>query len=228
MARRLSHFLRGGRLSHLLLDYTNIYGIRFLLQFSGRWFHLDLTPVVDLWIWAVLLVALGGPVLARLVNTEIGARPRNPGRASAVLALLFLLAYNAGRAVLHARAAAMLNSRIYAGAPPLRVAALPSQGNPLAWHGLVEMREFYSVQEISLVEEFDPSRGATVYKAESGPEIAAANRTTVFRDFFNFSQYPLERTTPARRAGKRHPRGSPRYALRDPGGPGIPGDRRGY
>src|ERR1700689_2998079 len=29
--------------SHLLLDYTNIYGIRFLLPFSGRWFRLDLT-----------------------------------------------------------------------------------------------------------------------------------------------------------------------------------------
>jgi inner membrane protein len=184
--------------SHLLLDYTNIYGIRFLLPFSGRWFRLDLTPVVDLWIWGALLLALAGPLLARLVNTEIGARTSHPGRGSAIFALLFLLAYNAGRAVLHARAVAMLDSRIYAGAAPLRVAALPGPGGPLVWRGLAETPEFYSVQEFSVREEFDPSRGTTFYKAEPGPAIAAANRTPVFRDFFNFSQFSLERTSPAR------------------------------
>jgi len=184
--------------SHLLLDYTNIYGIRFLLPFSGRWFRLDLTPVVDLWIWGALLLALAGPLLARLVNTEIGARTSHPGRGFAIFALLFLLAYNGGRAVLHARAVAMLDSRIYAGAAPLRVAALPGLGSPLVWRGLAETRDFYLVQEFSLREEFDPSRGTALYKAEPGPAIAAANRTAVFRDFFNFSQFPLEQTTPAR------------------------------
>jgi inner membrane protein len=184
--------------SHLLLDYTNVYGIRFLLPFSGQWFRLDLTPVVDLWIWAALLLALAGPLVARLVNTEIGARSKHPGRGFAIFALLFLLAYNAGREVLHARAVAMLDSRIYGGAAPLRVAALPGLGNPLVWRGLAETREFYSVQEFSLLEEFDPSRGATFYKADPGPTTAAANRTAVFRDFFNFAQFPLEQTTPAR------------------------------
>jgi inner membrane protein len=184
--------------SHLLLDYTNIYGIRLLLPFSPRWFRLDLTPVVDLWIWGALLLALAGPLLARLVNTEIGSRASHPGRGFAIFALLFLLVYNAGRAVLHARAVAMLDSRIYAGAAPQRVAALPGPGNPLVWRGLAETPEFYSVQEFSLREEFDPSRGTIFYKAEPGPAIAAANRTAVFRDFFNFSQFPLERTAPAR------------------------------
>jgi len=184
--------------SHLLLDYTNVYGIRFLLPFSARWFRLDLTPVVDLWIWGALLLALAGPLLARLVNAEIGSRTSHPGRGFAIFALFFLLAYNAGRAVLHARAVAMLDSRTYAGAAPLRVAALPGIGNPLVWRGLAETPEFYSVQDFSLIEEFDPSRGTTVYKAEPGPAITAANRTAVFRDFFNFSQFPLEQTTPAR------------------------------
>jgi hypothetical protein len=144
------------------------------------------------------LLALAGPLLARLVNTEIGSRTSHPGRGFAIFALVFLLAYNAGRAVLHARAVAMLDSRIYAGAAPLRVAALPGSGNPLVWRGLAETPEFYSVQEFSLREEFDPSRGTTFYKAEPGPAITAANHTAVFRDFFNFSQFPLERTTPAR------------------------------
>jgi inner membrane protein len=179
-----------------LLDYTNAYGIRFLLPFSPRWFHLDLTAVVDLWIWAVLLTALAGPVLVRLVNAEIGARTKSAGRGFATSALLFLLLYNAGRGVLHARALAMLEARIYAGAQPLRVAALPGPVNPLAWRGLAETAEFYNVQDFSLMQEFDPSRGVIYYKGEPSPVLAAANKTPEFRNFFKFSLYPLERAMP--------------------------------
>jgi len=182
--------------SHLLLDYTNVYGIRFLLPFSGRWFRLDITSVVDLWIWAVLLMGLAGPVLARLVNAEIGARAKSNGRGFAIFALLFLALYNIGRGVLHARATATLDSRIYAGEPPQRVAALPGPVNPLAWRGLVETREFYSVVNFSLLEEFDPSRGSIFYKAEPTPAMQAANNSSTFREFFRFSQFPLERTIP--------------------------------
>ena len=35
-------------LSHLLLDWTNVYGIRLLAPFSGRWFRLDATHVIAL------------------------------------------------------------------------------------------------------------------------------------------------------------------------------------
>src|SRR5690242_18163064 len=38
--------------SHLALDSTNIYGVRLLLPVSARWFHLDITGVIDVWIWA--------------------------------------------------------------------------------------------------------------------------------------------------------------------------------
>jgi inner membrane protein len=182
--------------SHLLLDYTNVYGIRFLLPFSGRWFHLDLTSVVDLWIWGVLLAGLAGPLIARLVNAEIGARTKNTGRGFAIFALLFLALYNAGRGALHARAVATLDSRTYAGRAPQRVAALPGPVNPLAWRGLVEAPEFYGVVDFSLLEEFDPSRAVISYKAEPGAAIQAANNSPEFRDFFKFSQFPLERTIP--------------------------------
>jgi len=182
--------------SHLLLDYTNMYGIRLLLPFSGQWYRLDFTSVVDLWIWAALLAGLAGPALARLVNAEIGARTKNSGRGFAIFALLFLALYNAGRGVLHARAVATLNSRIYAGSAPLRVAALPGPVNPLAWRGLVDTRDFYAVVDVSLLEEFDPSRGARFDKAEPTPAVQAANRSPVFREFFRFSQFPLEQAVP--------------------------------
>lgn len=39
-----------GLVSHLLLDWTNSYGIRLCLPFSSRWFHLDLNSLFDIWI----------------------------------------------------------------------------------------------------------------------------------------------------------------------------------
>jgi inner membrane protein len=182
--------------SHLLLDYTNAYGVRFLLPFSSRWFRLDTTGVVDLWIWAVLLAGLAAPALTRLVNAEIGARTKSAGRGSAIFALLFLALYNSGRSVLHARAVATLDSRMYAGMAPLRAAALPGPANPLAWRGLIETRDFYSVQDFSLLQEFDPSRGTIFYKSEPSQSINSANNSPEFRDFFKFAQFPLERIVP--------------------------------
>jgi inner membrane protein len=185
-----------GVASHLLLDYTNVYGIRLLLPFSARWFHLDLNSLIDLWIWAAFGVALAGPVLVRLVNAEIGAPSGGAQRGFAIFALLFVALYDGGRAALHARAVATLDSRLYGGAAAVRVAALPGPANPFAWRGLVETREFYEVEDFSLLGEFDPARGNLFYKAEAGPAVSAANATRVFRDFFRFSQYPLERTEP--------------------------------
>ncbi len=112
-----------------------MYGIRLLLPFSGEWFRADTTNVIDLWILAVIAIGIAGPFLARLVGSEISsgpARDRHHGRGFAWFALLFLLAYDCGRGVLHARAVAALGSHLYDDAAPLRVAALPGFGQPAA------------------------------------------------------------------------------------------------
>jgi inner membrane protein len=46
-----------GTLSHPALDWLNSYGIRLLEPFSSRWFAGDTLFIIDLWIWAGLLVA---------------------------------------------------------------------------------------------------------------------------------------------------------------------------
>jgi inner membrane protein len=212
--------------SHLLLDYTNSYGIRLLLPFSKAWQRLDLTPVVDIWIWTAIAVAFAGPFLARLVTIEIRsgkAKNAHHGRGFAWAALLFLLAYNSGRAVLHARAATVLDSRLYRGAEPVRVAALPSQ-NPLAWRGLVETGEFYAVEDVNLTALFDPGQGQFFYKPETNPAMEAARHTETLRIFLGFSQFPLWRVT----AVSDPPNGKQVdiYDMRF-GNPGEPGVRAG-
>ena len=194
-----------GVATHLCLDWTNSYGARLLLPFSDRWFSLDITNLIDLWIWAALLVAALGPALSRLVSSEIGARPGS-GRGLALLVLGLLLSYEFGRYLLHQRAVTVLESRLYNGVVPSRVTALPGPVNPFHWQGLVETPEFYSVQAVDLLTEFDPASGRTLYKPEPGPaETAAweaASRTPAFQIFLKFSQYPLRRFTPLEEPNK--------------------------
>jgi inner membrane protein len=42
--------------SHPLMDWTNNYGVRPLLPWSGRWFYGDLVYIIDPWLW----LSLGG------------------------------------------------------------------------------------------------------------------------------------------------------------------------
>jgi inner membrane protein len=186
--------------SHLLLDWTNLYGIRLLLPFSSSWLRLDLTPVIDIWIWSALFVAFAGPFLARLVTAEITSGKPGKGRYGAGfawLALAFVLAYNAGRAVLHERALAVLNARLYSGAAPARVAAFPLQ-NPLAWRGLVETTNSYALESVDLTgAEFNPAQGEIFFKPQLDQAIEAAGRNATFQIFLRFSQFPLWRVAPA-------------------------------
>ncbi len=185
--------------SHLLLDLTNVYGVRLLLPFSSRWFRLDLTSVIDLWIWGALLLAVAAPFIGRLVGSEIassGSRPPAYGRGWAWFGLAFLLFYNGARGVLHARASAGLNARIYQGADPLRVLAGPSAVSPWRWRGVVETRDFYAVEDFSLAADFDPTRAEIFQKPDPSPAIDAARRTTVFQEFLDFAQFPLWRVLP--------------------------------
>jgi len=185
--------------SHLALDWTNVYGIRLLLPFSGEWLRADTTAVVDLWIWAVLAVGIAGPFLARLVGSEItsgGAKDRHHGRGFAWFALLVVLLYNSGRGVLQARAVGSLAARMYDGAVPLRVAAMPDPVNPFKWRGIVETSGSYVIQDLNMALDPGSARGTVFHKPDPEPAIDAARRTAVFQSFLRFSQYPLWRVTP--------------------------------
>ncbi len=185
--------------THLALDLTNTYGVRLFLPFSSRWLHLDLTNVVDLCIWAVLLLAIVGPFISRLVGSEMQprrVRDLSHGRSFAIFALFFLLFYNCAREVAHTRATASLDARLYRGHPPRLVAAFPSAVNPLRWRGLVETSDFAAVADMNLDGDFDPDRATYILKPEPDPALDAARRTPTFQEFLRFSQYPFWQVTP--------------------------------
>jgi inner membrane protein len=57
-----------GGLCHTFMDFTNNYGVRPFLPFSGKWFYGDMVFVIDPWMWLIL----GGA--AMWLTTNGGAR----------------------------------------------------------------------------------------------------------------------------------------------------------
>ena len=177
--------------SHLILDFTNVYGIRFLLPFSGRWFHQDIASVVDLGIWAILFLGVAAPFLTRLVGSEIGERNPNAGKAGlAVIALLLLAGYDYGRSLLHDRAVAIMDSHTYNGLGSRRVGAFPEQ-NPLLWTGIAELSNAFVEVPLDLRGSFHEADEQTYFKPPRTQSIEAALQTLPFQRLLEFVQWPL-------------------------------------
>src|SRR5271165_3812984 len=75
--------------SHILLDWTNNYGVRPFFPFNPRWYAGSFVFIAEPVWWALLLLALILPALLGLADREIGAR-RTPfrGRGWAIFALI--------------------------------------------------------------------------------------------------------------------------------------------
>src|SRR5271156_2803149 len=91
-------------LTHILLDFTNNYGVRPFWPFSEKWYSWDIVFIADPVIWILLLGGLVMPAFFRLVNQDIGSRRQAPtGRVGATLALLGVVALWGVRDVEHRR-----------------------------------------------------------------------------------------------------------------------------
>jgi inner membrane protein len=184
-----------GVVSHHLLDWLNVYGVRLLAPWRGDWFRLDWVNIIDIWLWAMLLVGVLAPMLSGLVSSEIGAR-KGTGKGWAWFTLALLAAYLGGRAYLHAQAAATLEARQYPNGAVLRAAAFPTAFNPFEWVGLVETDSVYRVYQLNLLREFDPEGGRVFYKAGGNPAVEIARQSGAARRFLAFSQFPAWTATP--------------------------------
>ncbi|HWR36501.1 MAG TPA: metal-dependent hydrolase [Clostridia bacterium] len=180
--------------AHLLLDFTNNYGVRPFFPFNAKWYSWDIVYIIEPVILVVLLVGLVLPMLFSLVNEEIGAqRTTSRGRGGAIFALVALLMIWGFRDFQHRRAVEALRSMVYQNEPPLRVSAYPYHTNPFAWHGVVETDTFYETVHVdSSRPEVDPNGRALVYyKPEETAAIRAAKDSYLGRGYFDWSVYPV-------------------------------------
>jgi inner membrane protein len=92
-------------LSHLLLDYTNNYGLRPFYPFNPHWYAASIVFIFDPLIFGLLVIGLVAPWIFRLIGSEVGAR-RQPftGTGWPRAALLLIVVLWGVRWVEHERA----------------------------------------------------------------------------------------------------------------------------
>ena len=183
-----------GTATHLLMDFTNSYGVRPFLPFSGRWYAWDIRFIFDPLLLLLLCLGLGLPTLLRLVSEEVGARRSRPawGAVFSLCALLFLWGL---RDVAHRRVLGFLEAHTYADQNALRVGAFPSPFNPFAWTGVVETDATYEVLPANALEnDVDPRSALQFHKPQASPALDAAMQTRTGRIFMDFARFPWAQT----------------------------------
>src|SRR5436190_15002308 len=95
-----------GVLLHILMDLPTSYGTRLFSPFSSRWFAIDLMPIVDVYLWAILA---GGLLIGTWWQ---GTRHR-----SAIIALALMAANYGVRIATHQEALATA-AQVYGPALP--------------------------------------------------------------------------------------------------------------
>lgn len=184
-------------LSHVLLDFTNNYGVRPFWPFSEKWYSWDIVFILEPVMLGFLVLGLVVPALFGLIDKEIGARHRGPrGRVAATLALTGVVLMWAVRDYEHRRAVNALQARTYGGADPLRVSAFPTWSNPFHWYGVVETPSFFVLAPVdSLRPDVDPDGQIEIrYKPEESEVTLAAKRSYLGRVFLDWAQYPITET----------------------------------
>jgi len=184
-------------LSHILLDFTNNYGVRPFWPFSGKWYSWDIVFIVEPVMLALLTIGLVAPALFGLIDAEIGARRRGPrGRLAATLGLLGVVLMWGVRDYEHRRAVEALAARTYENADPVQVSAYPRMIDPFHWYGVVETPAFFALAPVdSLGPEVDPREELQIrYKPEETPVTLAAKGSYAGRAFLDWAQYPITET----------------------------------
>jgi inner membrane protein len=180
-------------LSHMLLDYTNNYGLRPFFPFNPRWYSWDIVYIFDPILFAMLLMALVVPALLGVVDSEMTRRKTLfRGRGWAIAALTGVALLYALRNAEHAHAIALVKEAP-ARERVLRVAAEPGPVNPFRWQVLIETPDTYrfAVVHTRTDEIEEDAYENTVHKPPVTPAVAAAKQSYLGRVYLDWSSWPL-------------------------------------
>lgn len=183
-------------LSHILLDWTNDYGVRPFFPFNPHWYAGSFVFIVEPVALVLLLLAFFMPWVLGLADREIGAR-KQPfrGRGWAIFALIGMLILGCWRWIEHAQALDALNSSPVSTEPALRMDAEPYPINPFRWHAIVETPDFYQTAEINTrtgAIDSDPHNDV-LYKPSDTAAMEAARQTELGRVYLDWGSWAVVR-----------------------------------
>ena len=193
-------------LSHLLLDFTNNYGLRPFFPFSSHWHAWSIVFIFDPLLFAMLVLGLALPALTRLIEGEMrgraarGASIALPARTPAAAALLGICLLYALRSAeqLHAlhlvASAGQTGQTGQSGSPApeplLRVAAMPSMADPFTWHTLSETATSYQLSTVHTTDDL-LTPGPVVSKPPVTAAVRVAKASYLGRVYGNWSSWPV-------------------------------------
>lgn len=176
--------------THPLLDWTNNYGIRFLLPWNSHWSYGDLVFIVDPFIW--LILAAGLLVIWRM-RYETKSK-------IAFVSFAIVVAYCSALAFAHSSALARGReeaARLVApnGEIISRLAAMPTLANPLRWDCLFETDKATYRFTVALNGQ-TPAGRVVRYPRPAGAVAVALQEVSEekpARVFLGFARFPVAR-----------------------------------
>ncbi|WP_074655869.1 metal-dependent hydrolase [Terriglobus roseus] len=196
-------------LSHLLLDWTNNYGIRPFAPFNPRWYAGELVYIVEPLLLLVLSLALLLPFLFSLVHREMGIRrPRYQGRALSAAALVMMVGLWGYRGSQRDDAATVVDAHEFRGGRIMRRSLNPYPIDPYRWHVVVETPENFQIGTVDTRQglfETDPQQ---IYaKPQVTLATLAAKQSWLGEVYLDWSKFPL--VVDEGTVGETHPELSP-------------------
>lgn len=185
-------------LSHLVMDWTNNYGVRPFFPFDAHWYAGSIVFIFEPVLFVVLLVALVAPALFGLIGSEVGARRGVfRGRGWAIFALFAMVVLWGWREIEHDAAVQLASTAAYGpnatGAEVLRVTASPYPVNPYHWHTVVETPNFYQTAAVDTLRSTiatDPEHDL-FYKPAETTATQVAKQSKLGRAYLDWSSWPL-------------------------------------
>ncbi len=183
-------------LSHILLDWTNNYGVRPFFPLNDHWYAGSFMFIVEPILYGIFFLAFIVPWLLGLADREIGAhRAEFKGQGWAIFALAGMLILGCVRWAERAHALAVLGNTNVTSQPVNRTAAEPYPVNPFRWHAILETPDFYQTAEVNTWTDSidsDPDRDL-LYKPTDTPAIEAAKRTPLGQVYLDWGTWAVVR-----------------------------------
>ncbi len=177
-----------GIFSHVLFDYFNSYGVRWLMPFSERWFYCNALFIIDVWLWFMLGL---GVWLSHRRDRRGGPNANRPAIMASLAAVIYtgMMIYGSAAAE---RAAAREIAARGLGAPQV-VMANPVPFDPLRRLIVFQVGDSYGFGELRWLPmpQLKLEEGLMLRRMDDPAIAKAAAQNKKVADFLYWSQLPF-------------------------------------
>ena len=184
-------------LSHILLDWTNNYGVRPFFPFNPRWYSGSFVFIFEPVMFLLLLLALIAPFFFGLISSEVGERKQQfRGAGWAGFALAAIVVLWGWRWIERDNALGLARAEDASG-PMMSVFASPYPLNPFTWAVVVETPDAYRLLTVDNLrsEALSAPETGTIYRPATTLATLVAKRSYLGRIYLDWSLYPIVEQT---------------------------------